>query len=224
MQVDIILIKVVALVLAVTLHEAAHAGMAWRMGDPTAKMLGRLTLNPVKHIDPVGSILVPGFLILTHSPFLIGWAKPVPVDYRNLKSAKDAINVSAAGVAVNLGCALIAGFLFQALWGAASGMDAGGTGANLLQPILLFLVYFTVISGVLAVFNLLPIPPLDGWHILVLSLPPDKAYALEQKQHYGMFILLILLATGILGKILSLFLNPILRVALGDAAHLILGY
>ena len=207
-------IQIAALATAMAAHEAAHAGMAYGLGDPTAKMQGRLTLNPLKHIDPIGTVLLPGVLLLSGSHFLFGWAKPVPVDFRNLKTRQDAILVSVAGVVVNLALAMIAGFILQFLW-ARQWVDGYGI-------IPLFLLYSVIINSVLAVFNLIPIPPLDGSHILSHSLPPDLSARYNRMQPYGIVFLFILLATNSLGTFMNFFVQHIGKIALGELAWMIL--
>lgn len=222
MQIEVIIIRIAALVFAVTIHEVAHGWMAYRLGDPTAKLMGRLSLNPIRHLDPMGSIIVPGFLVLTGSSFLIGWAKPVPVNFGNLKGPKDAILVSVAGVAANLACALGAGLLFQGLWEIIPRFNETPV-FPVINGVLLFLLSFVVINAVLAVFNLIPIPPLDGGRILTFALPPELGQKFEQVQRYGMLILIVLLVTGVLEKILTVCMSPILKICLGDAVFRLLG-
>jgi Zn-dependent protease len=174
----------VPVVLAITLHEAAHGYVARMFGDQTAWMLGRVTLNPLKHIDPVGTILVPGVMLLTGVPFLFGWAKPVPVNFGNLRNPKrDMLWVAAAGPASNfimaIGWALLAVFVApDGAWASDSlfAMARAGYQINLL----------------LMALNLLPIPPLDGGRIAVSLLPRDASNALARVEPYGMFIILAL--------------------------------
>lgn len=181
---------------AITVHEVAHGWMARRLGDPTAMMLGRLTLNPIKHIDPVGTILVPGLLLL-FGGFVFGWAKPVPVTWENLKHPKrDMALVAVAGPLANLLMAFLwatvakVGFLLgdSFAWAALPMMYMGGAGV--------------AINIVLMVLNLLPVPPLDGGRVLAGVLPGPMAWQLGRLEPYGFLILLVLLATGLLGSIL----------------------
>jgi Zn-dependent protease len=188
--------KIVAWILpvlfAITVHETAHGWMALRLGDKTAMMLGRLTLNPFKHIDPLGTILIPGLMYML-AGFMFGWAKPVPVTWQNLKQPKrDMVFVAAAGPMSNLVMAL--------LWALAIriGLALGDAG--------LALVFMGVagifINTILMVLNLLPLPPLDGGRVMTGLLPGPLAYKFSLIEPYGFFILVGLLVTGLLGVIL----------------------
>jgi Zn-dependent protease len=193
-------------VFAITLHEAAHGYVAKLFGDQTAWMLGRVTANPIKHIDPVGTILVPGMLIaiaaITHAPaFVFGWAKPVPVNFGNLRHPKrDMFWVAGAGPAANFAMAIGWGFLLKAA--APGGLLASGgllemAGAGIQ------------INLMLMALNLLPILPLDGGRIAVSLLPHSLAASYARLEPYGFMIVILLLATGILGDLM----RPILHVA-----------
>lgn len=180
---------------AITVHETAHGWMALRLGDPTAMMLGRLSLNPIKHIDPLGTVLVPGLLLMLGG-FLFGWAKPVPITYENLRHPKrDMALVAVAGPLSNLVMALFWALVIRL------GLElGGGSGAAL------YLVYTGVagifINTILLVLNLLPLPPLDGGRVLVGLLPGPLSWRVSRIEPYGFPILLALLFTGLLGKIL----------------------
>ena len=187
---------VLPVLFAITVHETAHGWMALRLGDPTAKMLGRLTLTPIKHIDPLGTILVPGLMLL-FSGFLFGWAKPVPITAQNLRNPKaDMAWVALAGPLSNL--------LMAVFWAlvARLGVMIGGAGGELS----LFLIYSGVagifVNTLLMVLNLLPIPPLDGGRVLSALLPGRLSWQLDRLEPFGFFILLALLFTGVLGMIL----------------------
>ena len=170
------------LLLSVMLHEIAHGYAALSLGDPTAKNAGRLTLNPIPHIDPIGSFAVPFLLILFGSPILFGWAKPVPVNPYNLRDKKyGSAKVSFAGPGANLAIALFFGFLLRFL---------SGPIAEILPGVIPLFVGIIYLNLVLAIFNLLPIPPLDGSHILFDFLPPSLARVREFLLRYGLFILL----------------------------------
>ena len=188
-----IAIWVVPVVLAITVHEVAHGWIARKLGDNTAFMLGRLTLNPLKHIDPVGTILIPGMLLLLQAGFLFGYAKPVPINWKNLRHPKrDMALVAAAGPGANLLMAIAWGLLIRL------GLSLGEPG--------LALVYMGVagitINIILMVLNLLPLPPLDGGRVMTGLLPGPLAYKFSRIEPYGFFILIGLLVTGVLGMLL----------------------
>lgn len=185
-----LLIALPVLILSVVLHEVAHGYAARAQGDPTAAMLGRLTLNPIPHLDPIGSLLVPGMLILLNAPVL-GWARPVPVNPRNFRNYKRGdIIVSLAGVAVNLALAIICAVLLALL----SWLIVLAPGfAPTWQVVEVMLHYGIFINLILLVFNLLPIPPLDGSHVFYHLLPPRLGAQYRALAPYGMLILFGLL-------------------------------
>lgn len=182
---------------AITVHEVAHGWVARRLGDPTAMMMGRLTLNPIRHIDPVGTLLIPGVLLLLGG-FVFGWAKPVPVTWENLRNPKrDMALVAAAGPIANLIMAL--------MW--ALVMKVGVVFSGALDWIAIPMIYMggagITINIVLMVLNLLPLPPLDGGRVVTGLLPGPLAWKFSRIEPYGFFILLGLLATGALAYILG---------------------
>lgn len=197
-----ITIAFIPLIFAITVHEVAHGWVASKLGDPTAKMLGRLTLNPIKHIDPIGTIAVPLFLYLT-SGFIFGWAKPVPVNKRNFSTPdKSMALVAIAGPAANLLMAI--GWLILLKIGIA--MEPDSTGALWFLQMAQIGIFFNII---LMALNILPIPPLDGSRVLYWLLPPPLATKLDLIEPYGFFILIGLMLTGVLSSILM----PIIQFA-----------
>ena len=193
---------IMPVLLAITLHEYAHGWVANKLGDSTAKMLGRLTANPIKHIDPVGTILIPGLLLLTSAPFLFGYAKPIPVNTRNLKNIrKDMALIAIAGPLANLVMAFAWGFVMLF----ASSLSDPAIAKGIIQ-----MGYNGIlINVVLMVLNLLPLPPLDGGRVLAGIVPRNIANTLDKIEPYGFFILLGLMIMGVLGAILSPFIEPI---------------
>ena len=201
-----ITVWVVPVLLAITLHEAAHAWVASRCGDPTAKALGRLSINPLRHVDPIGTLLVPILVgVLSQFQFIFGWAKPVPINWRLLrKPRRDMALVAIAGPASNLIMAL--------LW--ATGFKI----ATMLHPetshVALFMMLTSqagiLINLVLALLNLIPVPPLDGSRVVASILSPKQAAQYTRLEPFGFFILLALLFSGILNWLL----NPLLSWSL----------
>ena len=198
--VQIIAIAILPVLFAIVVHEVSHGWVAKKFGDNTAYMLGRLTLNPFKHIDPVGTVLVP-LLSLVFFKFVFGWAKPVPVDWRNLRNPRrDMVLVAAAGPASNL--------LMAIGWGLIIHLAA--LLPNSLLTIKEPLIYMGAIgifaNVILMVFNLLPIPPLDGGRVAVGLLPPRISNLLSQLEPYGLIIIVLLLVSGFFGG----FIMPVI--------------
>lgn len=191
--------------LAITLHEAAHGFVAWWLGDPTAKDAGRLSLNPLRHVDPMGTVVLPAMLLLVKAPFLFGWAKPVPVDFHNLPSPRrDMAIVAAAGPGINLVQAYIALLLFHLLPMFGQTVDQW-VAQNLENAIRINLI--------LCVFNMLPLPPLDGGRVAVGLLPLALARPLARLERYGMVLLLILLlAVPLAASQFGIDWNPLFSV------------
>ncbi|MDD5687128.1 MAG: site-2 protease family protein [Elusimicrobia bacterium] len=198
-NVDLIL-AIPLLFFAVVVHECCHGWVAYLNGDDTAKMQGRLTLNPIPHIDMMGTIILPLLLILIHAPILIGWAKPVPIDYYRLNNpVKDMAKVGLAGPGSNFAMAILSALIIWLF--KITGADPYSSVNNLIIKLL----YINVqINLVLAVFNLIPIPPLDGSRILSAFLPSHIAYKYNQLERYGIIIIFILLSFGFLNFLWSI--------------------
>jgi len=208
---------IVPLLFAVILHEVSHGWVAEKLGDPTARLLGRITLNPIVHIDLVGTIILPGILLLTGSPFLFGWAKPVPVNFGNLRGGrKDMALVALSGPLSNFILASISSALFHFTFSRI--IDPTGIGGYwyqyLQEPVRQMALISIQFNLVLMVINLLPIPPLDGGRVLVGLLPLRMALALEQLERFGMLIVLLLIGSGmwsyIVNPVITLFMRFLL--------------
>jgi Zn-dependent protease len=204
------LIAFLVLIFSLTVHEAAHAWSADRIGDPTARHLGRVSLNPLVHIDPIGTLLFPAVAMTTGLP-LIGWAKPVPVDPRNLRDhwRQKYMLISAAGPASNLVLALGAAIVFQLV--APTLVPGVGGLFNAVGPLASVLVQLVQLNVLLAVFNMVPVPPLDGGNVLAGVLTGPAAEAFDRLRPYGFLILYALMLSGVLWTLVG----PIERALLG---------
>ncbi|HEX9787144.1 MAG TPA: site-2 protease family protein [Candidatus Binatia bacterium] len=214
-----IIIWALPVLVAVVFHEVAHGWVASRLGDPTAAKLGRLTLNPFAHVDIFGTILVPLMLIAASSPFVFGWAKPVPVNYHNLRNPKrDMMWVAAAGPAMNL--VLAAGFtvvwkLLAPLTGSQTAPLSDPGAVDFFALVVLMAQSGILINVTLAVFNLLPLPPLDGGRVLVGLLPQPLSMSVARIEPFGFLILIVLLMTRTLDQIIRPPTEFLLKLYLG---------
>ncbi|MBW6496540.1 MAG: site-2 protease family protein [Burkholderiaceae bacterium] len=203
---QLIAVYAIPVILAITLHEAAHALVASLLGDSTAAKLGRVSANPLRHIDPVGTLLVPALILLSSkllggAGIIFGWAKPVPIVVSNLRSPRrDMGLVAAAGPLSNLAMALAWGLILKAL-------TAADPGAGYQEFLARMAVAGVVVNLVLGLLNLMPIPPLDGGRVLVSLLPRRLAMPIARLEPYGIVILLLLLATGALGTVVGPLLD-----------------
>ena len=198
LDVPSLVIAFLVLIFSLTVHEAAHAWSASRLGDDTARRLGRVSLNPVVHTDPIGTLLLPLIAMVSNAP-IIGWAKPTPVNVRNLRQPRrDHILVTAAGPASNLLIATTASLALRVLPGVGSSSEL-----DLITPLTMIATQALLLNVLLAVFNMLPIPPLDGGQILMALLPPRVAMHLGFLYEYGFLILMGLLLTGVLGYLIG---------------------
>jgi len=195
-----IVLSLVAIFTAIILHEVAHGYVAFRLGDPTAKARGRLSLNPLAHIDPIGTILVPIFLLIVHSPFLFGWAKPVPINPNYFRNPfKGMLYVAVAGPAMNIALALAATVVGRVALIAIPDtlLFFNHTfAANLVQALVYLLGIFVIYNIILAVFNMIPIPPLDGSRVLTYFLPPGGRRVMLTLERYGFLILIAIIYLG----------------------------
>ncbi|MEW6182090.1 MAG: site-2 protease family protein [Bacillota bacterium] len=196
---------VIAFVVGITFHEFAHGWAADKIGDPTARHAGRLTFNPLAHVDPVGTLLVPALLLFSGSRFVFGWAKPVPINPYNFRDRRRGlILVSLAGPLANVVVAVAAALLLR-VWGAAT------------QEVVYILVQIILINIFLAIFNLIPVPPLDGSKVLA-GLVPGRQEWMVQLEQYGMLILLLLIFTGMIGWIGEHLVVPLARLLINFGA------
>lgn len=207
----ITILLVIILIFSAILHEYAHGWMARRLGDDTAERLGRLTLNPLKHLDPIGSVLVPLLLIISRAPFFIAWAKPVPYNPNNLRDQKyGSLKVAAAGPLTNFGLAIIFGLITRFMMVStglktqlALGFLSGNastlalTSGSVITSLILIAMMACLVNLVLGIFNLIPVPPLDGSRILGDLLPESGKRLMYTIERYGFVILILLITTGV---------------------------
>lgn len=213
----------VPLLFAVIAHEVAHGWVAGRLGDPTARLLGRLTLNPLVHIDLMGTVILPLMLLIIQSPFLFGWAKPVPVNFANLRGGRrDMALVALSGPGTNLLLAILSAGVYHGLLAAFQHGWIGDESPLIwvAEPLLIMARISIAFNLVLMAFNLIPILPLDGGRVLVGLLPDSLAAQMERLERYGMLIFLVLIAVPVLrASLWGYYLNPIvdtfMRLLLG---------
>src|SRR5208337_3463374 len=207
-----IIVSAVPILIAIILHEVSHGFIANKLGDPTAKMMGRLTLNPVAHIDLFGTILMPLLLLVsTHGQFVFGYAKPVPINPRNFRNPKRDMAISAAGgPLMNLFVALVSVVILKYLVIPVADGASAEAMLSIIKPMGMMLNASIQINIVLTAFNLIPIPPLDGGRVLMGFLPDRQAHALGKVEPYGMIIVMVLLVTGVA----SVVVTPLIKLLL----------
>lgn len=208
MDIQRIVVSVLPILIAITFHEVSHGFIANKLGDPTAKFMGRLTLNPIVHIDLVGTILMPVLLfVFTNGQFVFGYAKPVPINPMNFKNPKKDMAVSAAaGPLTNILLAVVSQLILKIIL--SFGVQPAGAGSAVLIPLAMMFEYSILINIVLAVINLIPIPPLDGGRVLIGFLPHKQAVSYSRIEPYGFIIVIILLMSGIA----NIIIYPVISV------------
>ena len=209
-----IIVSAFPILIAIVFHELSHGFAANKLGDPTAKMMGRLTLNPIAHIDPIGTIVMPLMLIvLTNGQFVFGYAKPVPINPMNFKNPKRDMAISAAaGPVMNIFLAIVSMIVLKLVIIPLSLVVPEAVTSTVLAPLLMILQSSVVVNVVLAVFNMIPIPPLDGGRVLTGFLPYRQAATLSKIEPYGFIIVIFLIATGIANYFVMPLVNLILSV------------
>ncbi|MGC2061862.1 MAG: site-2 protease family protein [Thermodesulfovibrionales bacterium] len=203
-----LLISAPAILIAITFHEVAHGFVANKLGDPTAKFVGRLTLNPLVHIDPFGTIILPLMMhFLTNGQFVFGYAKPVPINPMNFQNPRKGMALSAvAGPVMNIALALVSAVILKLLIVPLSTVMPAEVTETVLKPLFLMVTASVVINVVLAAFNMIPIPPLDGGRVLTGLLPQKQAMSFSRIEPFGFIIVLVLIYSGIA----NLFIMPII--------------
>lgn len=214
-----IILQVVAVFMAIVLHEAAHGYVAYRLGDPTAKQRGRLTLNPLAHVDLIGTVLVPVFLVLVGSSFLFGWAKPVPVNPMYFRNRfRGMLLVAIAGPGTNFALALTTGLVGRLLLGVIPEsvlFNTASFAGSAARSLMFLLGVFVIYNVILGIFNMIPIPPLDGSRVLTYFLPTEGRRIMLSLERYGFFILIALLYFNVLDGLFR-GITPVWRFLLGN--------
>lgn len=209
-----LVISALPILIAITFHEVSHGLVANRLGDPTARMLGRLTLNPIAHIDLFGTILLPFILIvMTHGQFVFGYAKPVPINPMNFRNPKRDMAISAAaGPVTNILLAFLSFLVLKVVIVPLAAFMPPSFAGTVLRPLAMIFSSSIVINVVLAVFNMIPIPPLDGGRVLTGLLPHRQAISFSRIEPYGFIIVIILIYTGIANSFIMPFIRFFLRL------------
>lgn len=209
-----VLISALPILIAITFHEVSHGLVAYKLGDPTAKMLGRLTLNPIAHIDIFGTILLPLMLVIaTNGQFVFGYAKPVPINPMNFKNPRQGMALSAAaGPVTNIVLAFLSVLLLKFVVIPMASVSPASVTETVLSPVSMILQASIVMNLVLASFNMIPIPPLDGGRVLAGLLPSRQAMSFDKIEPFGFIIVIVLIYSGIAGKIIMPFISFFLNI------------
>ncbi len=209
-----LLISALPILIAITFHEVSHGYVAYRLGDPTAKFVGRLTLNPLAHIDPFGTVLLPLLLyVMTHGQFVFGYAKPVPINPMNFSNPRKGMAISAAaGPITNILLATVSVVILKLLVIPLAGVSPEAVGESVLVPLSMIFKASVEVNLVLAAFNMIPIPPLDGGRVLVGLLPSKQAMTFSKIEPFGFIIVLVLIYSGIANYLILPFIIFFLKL------------